>query len=127
MSVNSQYNDLINEFFLHTIPNTYFILKFIKACGYAEILMVPKYYNIAELQKLITIQFGKWMSDTVYYINDDTNEKIFIHELQSDILIIDLLRKLKWAYNIDECIHNVHILYYGTCECNCSINCAECL
>jgi len=113
-----EYDNLLKEFCLHTIPNTYWVLKCIKGCGYSEIVIVPKYYNISELQKLMNIQFGMWMSDTVYYINSN-NEKVFIHELPPDMFIKDLLRNLQWAYYVNECVHNVHILYYGKCECEC--------
>lgn len=122
----SDYDKLLTDFCIHTIPNTYLTLKFIKGCGYSEILIVPKYYNIQDLIKLMVLQFGGWMVDTVYYMNMN-QERIYIHELPGDMLIKDLLRNLKWAYSVDACIHNVHILYYGKCECESTNQCAECV
>ena len=121
----TDYDHLLNEFCLRTIPNTYFVLKLIKGCGYSEILIAPKYYTICDLLKLINVQFGSWMDNTVFYI-DVNNTKVFIHELSPNMLIRDLIRNLNWAYTVDACIHNVHILYYGKCECNVDNQCGEC-
>ena len=121
-----EYEQLLSEFCVRIIPNTYYILKFMKGCGYSEIVIVPKYYTITDLVKLLREQFGTWMENTIYYI-DVNNQPVFIHKLQQDMRIKDLIRNLKWAYPIDECIHNVHILYYGQCSCTCIEQCGECL
>ena len=127
----NEYDELLKQFVLHTIPNNYIILKFVKGCGYSEILILPKYANIRDLLQLSMVQFGEWIRNTMYYTNNE-NEKIYIHTLSEDMLIRDLLRNLKWAYSINDCIHNVHMLYYGDCKCVCNceyeggIECCEC-
>ncbi len=121
----NEYNELLKQLCLQTIPNNYIILKFLKGCGYSEILIIPKYSNIGDLLQLALVQFGEWMLDTIYYLNNE-NEKIYINQLPRAMLVRDLLRNLKWAYAIDECIHNVHILRYGACECYMDIVCQEC-
>jgi len=124
-SIN-EYDQLLTDFCLRTIPNTYFGLKLIKGCGYSEILIAPKYYTIRDLLKLISAQFGSWTDNTVYYM-DVNNKKVYINELSHHTPIRDLIRNLKWAYSVDSCIHNVHILYYGKCECALDNQCDECV
>lgn len=128
-TASDEYEFLVKEFCLRTIQNTYYVLKLVKGCGYSEILIVPKYYQVHDLLKLIVSQFGTWMISTVYFINKN-NEKIFINNLPPDMLVKDLWYNLKWAYSVEDCIHNVRLLYYGTCGCGCGCienkQCDEC-
>lgn len=121
----NEYDALLKQLCLNTIPNHYIILKFLKGCGYSEILIIPKYSNISDLLQLAVVQFGEWMHNTIYYVNSQ-NVKTYINQLPKDMLVSDLLRNLKWAYAIDECIHNVHILWYGECECYMYSQCEKC-
>lgn len=117
-SLNNEYNELLTQFCMNTLPNNYIIFKFLKGCGYSEILIIPKQSTIRELLQVFSNQFGTLMVDTIYYITNE-NTKIYLTQLPHDMLLRNLVKQLEWAYSLDECIHSVRILRYGLCECEC--------
>jgi len=118
ISNNMEYNELLIQFCRNTLPNHYNIFKFVKGCGYSEILIIQKKSSIKDLLQAFEVQFGTLMVDTIYYVNNE-NKKIYVTQLPHDMVLNDLIKRLNWAYSIDECIHSVRILHYGLCECEC--------
>ena len=116
-----EYNQLLlQSFCTQTIPNVYIIFKLTKCCGYSEVVILPKYSNMVDMNTLLVHQFGNIMHNKTYYYNPVLpDEKIYLHTLPDTLRISQFIRRLSWAYEINESSHSVFQLYYDS-------DCIEC-
>ena len=93
-----------------------------KCCGYSELIILPKYSKISDLLQLLELQMGLNIHNKTYFYDTksdvDMHEKIYINTISHETPLSVVVKKLRFAYNVNECNHSVYQLYYDSgCEC----------
>ncbi len=57
------------------IPETMYIFEVTKTCGYSEFVLAYKDFSIAELIKIVSIQFQDSTIDSLFFMNPETHEQ----------------------------------------------------
>jgi hypothetical protein len=56
------------------IPETMYIFEVTKSCGYSEFVLAYKDFSIAELMKIVSIQFQDPSINSLFFMNPETQE-----------------------------------------------------
>jgi hypothetical protein len=56
------------------IPETMYIFEVTKSCGYSEFVLAYKDFSIAELMKIVSIQFQDPSINSLFFMNPETHE-----------------------------------------------------
>ena len=76
--------------YIDTIPNYKFIFEVTKLCGYGEFMTVFKNQSLLDLYSTISYQFDNREIKELFFINDNTGEKIKV-PISSTIRIKDFI------------------------------------
>jgi hypothetical protein len=64
--------------YVDTTTNYKFIFEVTKLCGYGEFMTVFKNQTLLELYSTISYQFDNRIIKSLFFLNEDTNEKIMV-------------------------------------------------